>query len=214
MDTDRYFHPLRPAVLGGRTALLLGICTALLLGTTGFGLGCLYGQVIAAPVSVPTLPAVALVAAPRTAKAFVTAPEPLRTAGQGLDMERPVVGGWVSSRYGQRTDPFTGRPAVHRGLDFAGMDNSPILAASSGVVTRGGREAGYGNFIEIDHGHGWVTRYGHNATNLVTAGDYVKPGQTIALMGSTGRATGTHLHFEVLYRGRRQDPARLLPRDT
>jgi murein DD-endopeptidase MepM/ murein hydrolase activator NlpD len=129
-------------------------------------------------------------------------------------MDRPVVGGWVSSRYGQRLDPFTGRPAMHRGLDFTGVDNSPILAAASGVVTRGGREQGYGNFIEIDHGRGWVTRYGHNAINLVTAGDYVKPGQTIALMGSTGRATGTHLHFEVIYLGRRQDPARLLPRDT
>ena len=206
MDTDRYFRPLRPAVLG--------ICTALLLGSTGFGLGCLYGQVIAAPVSAPALPAVALVAAPRPAEANVAAPEPVRTAGRGLDIARPVVGGWVSSRYGQRLDPFTGRPAVHRGLDFAGVDHSPILAASSGVVTRGGRQAGYGNFIEIDHGRGWVTRYGHNATNLVTTGDYVKPGQTIALMGSTGRATGTHLHFEVLYRGRRQDPARLLPRDN
>ena len=221
MDTDRYCHHLKAAGLG--------VCAALLLGGAGFGLGCLYGQVVATPASVPALPPVASVAtpiqtlamggpeeltAPQPTPANVPAPEPVRSAGQGLDIERPVVGGWVSSRYGQRLDPFSGLPAVHRGLDFAGVDNSPILAASSGVVTRGGRAAGYGNFIEIDHGHGWVTRYGHNAINLVTAGDYVKPGQTIALMGSTGRATGTHLHFEVLYRGRRQDPARLLPRDT
>ena len=221
MDTNRYFRDLRPAALG--------VCTVLLLAGAGFGLGCLYAQFVVVPATVPALPPVAAVAAPvptlpmggpeeltgtRPAMPFVTAPGSFRTAGQALDMERPVIGGWVSSRYGQRIDPFTGRPAMHRGLDFAGVDNSPILAASSGVVTRGGRDAGYGNFIEIDHGRGWVTRYGHNATNLVTAGDYVKPGQTIALMGSTGRATGTHLHFELLYRGRRQDPARLLPPNT
>ena len=129
-------------------------------------------------------------------------------------MDRPVDGGWVSSHFGQRRDPFTGRPAVHRGLDFAGLDNSAILAVAPGVVSWSGRQRGYGNLIEIDHGRGWVTRYGHNASNLVAVGDYVKPGQTIALMGSTGRATGTHLHFEVLYRGRHQNPARFVPQDT
>jgi murein DD-endopeptidase MepM/ murein hydrolase activator NlpD len=103
---------------------------------------------------------------------------------------------------------------VHQGLDFAGLDNSSIFAAASGVVTRSGRQRGYGNLIEIDHGNGWVTRYGHNSYNLVTPGDYVKPGQTIALMGATGRATGTHLHFEVLYRGRHRNPARFVPRDA
>ena len=225
MDRDRYLSQLGPAALG--------VCTALLLGGAGFGLGCLYGQLLPSSMpSVPALPATATLATPATLAmggpeelappkpTLASVPAPLPTmlaapmAGQALDIERPVVGGWVSSRYGQRMDPFTGHPAVHRGLDFAGVDNSPILAASSGVVSRGGRAPGYGNFIEIDHGHGWVTRYGHNAINLVAAGDYVKPGQTIALMGSTGRATGTHLHFEVLYRGRHQNPARLLPRDT
>jgi murein DD-endopeptidase MepM/ murein hydrolase activator NlpD len=81
-----------------------------------------------------------------------------------------------------------------------------------GIVTRSGRQRGYGNFIEIDHGGGWITRYGHNAFNLVIPGAYVKPGQTIALMGATGRATGTHLHFEVLYRGSHQDPDRFVRR--
>jgi murein DD-endopeptidase MepM/ murein hydrolase activator NlpD len=138
----------------------------------------------------------------------------VRKAGQELAMARPVVGGWVSSRYGRRLDPFTGEPAVHRGLDFAGLDNSAILAVAPGVVTWSGRRPGYGNLIEIDHGRGWVTRYGHNAFNLVTPGDYVKPGQTIALMGATGRATGTHLHFEVLYKGRHQNPGRFVPRET
>ena len=131
-----------------------------------------------------------------------------------LPMTMPVAGGWVSSHYGQRLDPFTGQPAIHRGLDFAGLDNSAILAAASGVVTWSGRQGGFGNFIEIDHGNGWVTRYGHNAFNLVHPGDYVKPGQTIALMGSTGRSTGTHLHFEVLYRGRQQNPGRFMPRSV
>ncbi len=219
MDTNPYLSQLRPAALG--------VCTALLLGGAGFGLGCLYGQVFPAQVSVPVLLPTATTLAmggpeelAPLKRTLAGVPAPLPTipatpiAGQALDINRPVVGGWVSSRFGQRMDPFTGRPAVHRGLDFAGVDNSPILAVASGVVTRGGRAPGYGNFIEIDHGHGWVTRYGHNASNLVTAGDYVKPGQTIALMGSTGRATGTHLHFEVLYRGHHQNPARLLPRDT
>jgi murein DD-endopeptidase MepM/ murein hydrolase activator NlpD len=134
--------------------------------------------------------------------------------GPALAIDRPVAGGWVSSHFGRRADPFTGEPAVHRGLDFAGLDNSAILAVAPGVVSWSGRQRGYGNLIEIDHGGGWVTRYGHNASNLVAVGDYVKPGQTIALMGATGRATGTHLHFEVLFRGRHQNPARFLPQDT
>ncbi len=128
-------------------------------------------------------------------------------------MYRPVVAGWVSSGFGQRQDPFTGLPAVHRGVDFAGLDNSAIQAVAPGVVTWSGRRRGYGNLIEIDHGRGWVTRYAHNASNFVTPGDYVKSGQTIALMGATGRATGTHLHFEVLYRGHHQNPARFVPRE-
>ena len=214
----------------------LGVCVAMLLGGTGFGLGCLYGQVtepnsVNVPVSlvsVPGLPGAVTepMGGPEEGGSEEGGPEDLAALtvvparfqvlqpGQALAMARPVFGGWVSSPFGQRLDPFTGQPAVHQGLDFAGLDNSAILAAASGVVTRAGRQRGYGNLIEIDHGNGWVTRYGHNSYNLVTPGDYVKPGQTIALMGSTGRATGTHLHFEVLYRGHRQNPARLLPRDA
>ncbi|MCL4780630.1 MAG: M23 family metallopeptidase [Gammaproteobacteria bacterium] len=129
-------------------------------------------------------------------------------------LARPVVGGWISSHYGKRADPFTGTPAIHRGMDFAGPANSVILAVAPGVVTWSGPLRGYGNLIEIDHGNGWVTRYGHNASNFIRAGDYVKPGQTIALMGATGRATGTHLHFEVLHQGRHMNPARFVPRRT
>ena len=210
---------------------LLGMGVAGLLGASGFGLGGLYARLdVPAPVvsrvaQVPAWEAAPVPAVPATAAPAMGGPEeagpvegalkPVRQASAGMfAMARPVVGGWVSSHYGQRVDPFTGRPAVHRGLDFAGLDNSAILAVAPGVVTWSGRQRGYGNLIEIDHGHGWVTRYGHNAFNLVAPGDYVKPGQTIALMGSTGRATGTHLHFEVLYRGRYQNPTRFVPRDA
>jgi murein DD-endopeptidase MepM/ murein hydrolase activator NlpD len=205
---------------------VLGIVSAVVLGGAGFGLGCLYAGVIGPAPVVAGAPGVggpeepALAIAPAVARpASFSAAAPAtgiatRPFGWVLDMDRPVAGGWVSSHFGQRPDPFTGQPAVHRGLDFAGLDHSAILAAAPGVVTRSGRQRGYGNFIEIDHGRGWVTRYGHNASNLVAVGDYVKPGETIALMGSTGRATGTHLHFEVLYRGRHQNPARFVPQDT
>ncbi len=206
---------------------LLGMGVTALLGASGFGLGCLAAQ---RDVPEPIVSRVARVpaweAAPRPAvppamggpEEAGPAERAMSRAGQAsagrLAMARPVAGGWVSSHYGQRLDPFTGRPAVHRGLDFAGLDNSAILAVAPGVVTWSGRQRGYGNLIEIDHGNGWITRYGHNAFNLVTPGDYVKPGQTIALMGSTGRATGTHLHFEVLYRGRHQNPTRFVPQDA
>jgi murein DD-endopeptidase MepM/ murein hydrolase activator NlpD len=125
---------------------------------------------------------------------------------------RPVQGGWISSGFGRRADPFSGRPALHAGVDFAGVPNSAIVAAGAGVVSWSGGHRGYGNLIEIDHGNGYVSRYGHNAANLVAAGDYVKAGQVIALMGSTGRSTGSHLHFEVLRDGRPVNPVRLVPR--
>jgi murein DD-endopeptidase MepM/ murein hydrolase activator NlpD len=125
---------------------------------------------------------------------------------------RPVEGGWISSGFGRRKDPFTGRPALHTGVDFAGLPNSAVVAAGAGVVTRAGRHRGYGNLIEIDHGNGYVSRYGHNASNLVATGAQVKAGQVIALMGSTGRSTGSHLHFEVLQDGRPVNPIRLVPR--
>jgi murein DD-endopeptidase MepM/ murein hydrolase activator NlpD len=125
---------------------------------------------------------------------------------------RPVEGGWISSGFGRRKDPFTGRPALHTGVDFAGLPNSAVVAAGAGVVTRAGRHRGYGNLIEVDHGNGYVSRYGHNASNLVAPGEYVKAGQVIALMGSTGRSTGSHLHFEVLQDGHPVNPVRLIAR--
>jgi murein DD-endopeptidase MepM/ murein hydrolase activator NlpD len=119
---------------------------------------------------------------------------------------RPVTGGYISSRYGNRTDPFTGRAAFHKGIDFAGREGNDIVAVASGVVTWSGPRYGYGEMIEINHGNGYATRYAHNSTNLVTVGDTVKRGQRIAHMGDTGRATGANLHFEVLRNGRAVDP--------
>lgn len=204
--------------------VLLGAVAALSLGGTGFGLGCLYASMQAPAVATilaqPSLPVggpeesepIRPAVLPQAVSAAVASRVVLVPEQFAERLARPVVGGWVSSHYGQRSDPFTGHPAIHRGLDFAGPANSVILAVAPGVVTWSGPLRGYGNLIEIDHGNGWVTRYGHNASNFVSLGDYVKPGQTIALMGATGRATGTHLHFEVLYQGRHMNPARFVPR--
>ncbi len=119
---------------------------------------------------------------------------------------RPVRSGWISSYYGKRTDPFTGRPALHKGLDFAGRDGSDVVAVAAGVVTWSRERYGYGKMVEINHGNGYSTRYAHNQDNLVAVGDRIEKGQTIARMGSTGRATGPNLHFEVLLNGRVVNP--------
>jgi murein DD-endopeptidase MepM/ murein hydrolase activator NlpD len=119
---------------------------------------------------------------------------------------RPVETGYISSLYGQRTDPFDGHNAYHQGLDFAGAAGSRVLAVADGIVSHAGVDGGYGRLIEITHGNGYVTRYAHNAKLLVQPGQTVKRGDPIALMGSTGRSTGTHLHFEVLREGRPVNP--------
>ena len=126
---------------------------------------------------------------------------------------RPVTSGWISSYFGKRTDPFTGKPANHTGIDFAGKEGQLIEAVADGVVTWSGDRYGYGIMVEINHGNGYSTRYAHNSENLVAVGDEVKKGQTVALMGDTGRATGPNLHFEVLRNGRRVNPVNFI-RDT
>ena len=123
---------------------------------------------------------------------------------------RPVQDGWLSSRYGKRSDPFTGKQDFHQGLDFAGKKGSEVVAVGDGVVSWAGKRSGYGNLIEVTHGNGYVTRYGHNQKNLVKVGDTVKKGQQIALMGSTGRSTGPHVHFEVVRDGKTVNPARYI----
>jgi len=119
---------------------------------------------------------------------------------------RPVKSGWLSSYFGKRTDPFTGKPANHTGIDFAGKRGDEIVAVADGVVTWSGDRYGYGVMVEINHGNGYSTRYAHNSENRVAVGDEVRKGQVVALMGKTGRATGPNLHFEVLHDGRRVNP--------
>lgn len=125
---------------------------------------------------------------------------------------RPVRKGWISSHYGQRTDPFSGKLAQHHGLDFAGKEGSDVVAVAAGVVSWTGTKNGYGELVEISHGDGYVTRYAHNKENLVAAGDIVHKGQTIALMGSSGRSTGAHVHYEVYKHGRPVDPSTYVAR--
>ncbi|QDF65689.1 hypothetical protein FJQ87_02460 [Shewanella sp. SNU WT4] len=125
---------------------------------------------------------------------------------------RPIEKGWLSSPYGTRNDPFNGRKTRHKGIDFAGAEGSNVLATAAGVVTWSGNMFGYGNVIEIDHGNGISTRYGHNKDLSVSVGDVVTKGETIAIMGSTGRSTGPHVHYEVLRNGQQIDPTKYVQR--
>jgi murein DD-endopeptidase MepM/ murein hydrolase activator NlpD len=120
------------------------------------------------------------------------------------------INGPVGSGFGFRTDPFSGRAALHTGLDFPSEVGSPIMAAAGGMVRSTDFHPAYGNLLEIDHGNGLVTRYAHTSKILVKAGDLVKRGQVVALVGTTGRSTGPHLHFEVMVEGVLQDPAKFL----
>ena len=119
---------------------------------------------------------------------------------------KPISSGWLSSYYGIRKDPFSGLPAMHKGLDFAGKEGERVLATGAGIITWSGSRYGYGNLVEIDHGDGLITRYGHNKEVNVKIGDVVTKGQTIAEMGNTGRSTGAHVHYEVIRNGKHQDP--------
>lgn len=118
----------------------------------------------------------------------------------------PTDGGWMSSGFGLRADPFTGRKAYHEGVDIASRMGSPIKAMGGGVVSFAGEKEGYGYMVEINHGNGVSTRYAHSSELLVKVGDRVQKGQKIALVGSSGRSTGPHVHFEVLRDGHAVDP--------
>lgn len=130
--------------------------------------------------------------------------------GRILPSGRAVENGLLSSGFGRRIDPFTGKKEQHKGIDIAGKEGSSIRAVADGVVSWSGERAGYGNLVEISHGNGYVTRYGHNKRGLVRAGDTVRRGDAIALMGSTGRSTGPHVHIEVIHNGKPVNPGRYL----
>jgi murein DD-endopeptidase MepM/ murein hydrolase activator NlpD len=127
-----------------------------------------------------------------------------------LPTQQPVSGAPLGSAFGWRIDPFTGRSALHTGLDFEAAPGTPILAAAGGVVVTQEMHPAYGNMVEIDHGNGLITRYAHSSKVFVKVGDVVKRGQKIAEVGTTGRSTGPHLHFEVLVQGVPQDPQKFL----
>jgi murein DD-endopeptidase MepM/ murein hydrolase activator NlpD len=122
----------------------------------------------------------------------------------------PVSTKWYSSGFGVRIDPFTGRSAFHEGVDFTAAVGTPIVAAAGGVVVYSDYHPEYGNMIDVDHGNDLVSRYAHASKRMVTLGQVVVRGQKIAEVGSTGRSTGPHLHFEVRHRGLPQNPSRFL----
>jgi murein DD-endopeptidase MepM/ murein hydrolase activator NlpD len=130
----------------------------------------------------------------------------LSAASQRLPFYRPTNNPALSSSYGVRFDPFTHRPAFHSGLDFPGSFYTPIMATAPGVISFVGVRSGYGNVVEIDHGNGYMTRYAHNSANLAEVGTRVHEGQVIARVGSTGRSTGAHCHFEVWLNGKPVNP--------
>ena len=122
----------------------------------------------------------------------------------------PIDGGWVSSHYGPRSDPISSKHSYHHGVDIAAKRLTPIHAVAAGIVSLSGTRTGYGRVVEVTHGNGYVTVYAHTQRNKVTLGQRVKKGETIALVGSSGRSTGPHLHFEVRHHGDTIDPEQYL----
>ena len=125
---------------------------------------------------------------------------------------RPISQGWMSSPFGKRVDPINGKQAWHAGMDFAGRHGSDVIAVANGVVTYAGRRDGYGMMVEVNHGNDVSTRCGHHDSLLVTPGQTVKRGDVIGRMGSSGRSTGPHVHFEVLRKGKAINPAKYVNR--
>jgi murein DD-endopeptidase MepM/ murein hydrolase activator NlpD len=132
--------------------------------------------------------------------------EQLEQGTIAIPSTEPVKGTAFTSGFGVRSDPFRGRAAMHAGIDLAGPMGTPIMATADGTVGRSEWVNGYGNLVELDHGRGIQTRYGHLSRSMVSAGQKVKRGDVIALMGSTGRSTGSHLHYEVRIDGKAVNP--------
>jgi murein DD-endopeptidase MepM/ murein hydrolase activator NlpD len=136
--------------------------------------------------------------------------EPVSEGNDKATSLRMPVDGRISSNFGWRPDPFTGEDKFHSGIDIAASSGQAIYPINQGRVIFSGLTKGYGNTVVIDHGDGYITKYGHNLTNLVSVGDDVEPGQVIALVGSTGRSTGPHLHFEIQHHGKKINPQELV----
>jgi len=132
-----------------------------------------------------------------------------RIAGQ-LPLARPLGNAPITSRFGARLDPFFGRPAMHPGIDFLAPTGYPVRATAGGTVVTADNAGGYGNMVEIDHGNGVTTRYGHLSAILVKVGQIVSKDALIGRIGSTGRSTGPHLHYEVRLDGKAIDPMRYI----
>ncbi len=123
---------------------------------------------------------------------------------------RPILKGWISSYYGMRTHPLSGKREMHKGMDFAGRMGDPVITVAKGVVTYAGKRWGYGQVVDVAHGNGYTTRYAHNSKILVSVGDKVEKGFQIAEIGSSGRSTGPHVHFEVIKNGKEINPLRFI----
>ncbi|MDA9769518.1 peptidoglycan DD-metalloendopeptidase family protein [Emcibacteraceae bacterium] len=136
--------------------------------------------------------------------------ENIKTALDHLPIITPPEKHYVSSKFGMRRDPFTRKWATHNGLDMAGWRNTPINSGGAGIVTRAGRNGAFGLFVEINHGNGFKTKYGHLSKVKVERGEKVEANQLIGLMGSTGRSTSTHLHYEIWFNGKPIDPLKVL----
>jgi len=124
----------------------------------------------------------------------------------------PSEGGWLSSNYGIRTDPFTAKKAMHKGIDIANRFGAPVLAGSRGVVVYAGKMSDYGYLVEVEHGYGYRTRYGHMSAIAVVVGDIVDANQMVGRIGSSGRSTGPHLHYEVRRNNQTLNPANFIPK--
>ena len=134
----------------------------------------------------------------------------LRRLNEMLPLGAPVEQVRITSNYGTRNDPFTGKPKKHRGIDFAGKIGTELMAVAPGRVVSAGERVGYGTTVEIDHGLGFTTLYAHLSQITVSRGDWVRPGTVIGLGGSSGRSTGPHLHYEIRYKGEQFDPTKFV----
>ncbi|MBL4853308.1 MAG: M23 family metallopeptidase [Robiginitomaculum sp.] len=144
-------------------------------------------------------------------KARATESEALEAALKSVPLAHPIdAENYLTSPYGQRKDPFTKRPTMHSGMDMASYRLAPIVATADAKVKFSGRRSGYGRVVELDHGHGFITRYAHLAKTYVKRGQIVEKGEKIAGMGSSGRSTSTHLHYEIIFENRTYNPKKFM----